>query len=97
MLKIGDVVRVLDGNNIDDYYGGWCMDYYVGVKAYVSKIGHDEFHRVYYVLQAFDDDYDYGGIHGYYFDERGLQLIEHGEILMQEDDDYEGFLPVHKG
>ncbi len=63
-FKVGDLVRVLDGSNADDYMCGWTG----GMNEFVGNT---------YTVEA---DYDEGAYHlegiCYVFDERYLELVE---------------------
>lgn len=65
-FKVGDMVRVLDGENIDKYTCGWCMDKHIGHIFEIGKINDYEGGRFGYRPE--------GDILVY--DERGLELVE---------------------
>lgn len=66
--RVGDKVKVLDGSNIENYAGGWLddMERYVGETMKITSCGCCIVGGVAYRLEG----------SCYYFDERGLELVE---------------------
>ena len=75
-FKAGDKVKILDGDNISGYGGGWTagMRDYVGRTATINKIDKDIKSTPSYLVNEF----------GYTFDERGLEPIEDGKIIISQ-------------
>lgn len=73
-FKIGDVVEVLDGSNIEGYSGGWAksMRKYVGERYEIIEIDNDNEASMYRINNG-DIQYPHGF---YWWDERGLKLVE---------------------
>lgn len=66
-FKVGDIVKVLDGKNIEDYAGGWAVE----MGEFVGKVGKVVSLNSYF-CRGVRLDLDCG----YLFDERGLELVK---------------------
>lgn len=73
-FKVGDKVRVLDGSKIENYFGGWIMDEYVGSVQTIRNLIKKRDIVVYQLKN-----------NRFYWDERGLELVNEGEPMVQID------------
>lgn len=82
-FNIGDHVKILDGNKIENYSGGWIpmMNRFIGKVDTISKITITS-SSVRYGLEKT----------GYVFDERGLETASADDIKDNVDD-----FDIHKG
>lgn len=65
-FKVGDMVRVLDGKDIEHYTHGWCMENHIGHIFEIEKIV--DFKDGHFGYKPKRDIFTY--------DERGLELVE---------------------
>lgn len=83
-FKVGDKVRVLDGNKIESYTCGWfpgMMKKYIGTTTKVEGVEHYTDGRVGYRVSL------RGAPIPCIFDERGLELFENKKIVITKRDD----------
>ena len=68
-FNVGDKVRILDGNNLIDYFGGWTnkMSELVGKTGTITA----RYNYIYHPCPGYKLDIDL-----YLFDERALELVE---------------------
>lgn len=72
IFEVGDIVTVLDGNEIEDYCGGWVMNFAVGKQFKIHSV-----HENGLVYELGSDDLELNNrIEGYIFDKRSLELYE---------------------
>lgn len=71
-FNIGDRVRVLDGSKIEDYTGGWCMEYTVGEEGVITDCTTVEKTTAYKIKF---DNRELGRFESCNFDERGLEPV----------------------
>lgn len=76
-FKVGDMVRILDGSQIENYIGHWAMTECIGMITTISAV-RDNRDGTAYILNGLT----------YSFDERGLELIEKRNIYMPDIVDY---------
>lgn len=65
-FKVGDMVRVLDGKDIEKYTGGWCMEEHIGHIFEIGRI--EDYKGGYFGYRPKGDILTY--------DERGLELVK---------------------
>lgn len=82
-FNIGDHVKILDGNKIENYFGGWnpMMDKYIDKVGTIRKI----------TITSSGVQYDLEKT-SYVFDERGLEAASADDIKGNVDD-----FDIHKG
>jgi len=83
-FKVGDKVRVLDGDRIESYTCGWfpgMMTKYIGITTKVEDVQHYTDGRIGYRISL------RGNLIPCTFDERGLELVENKKIVITKNGD----------
>lgn len=79
-FQVGQKVKVLDGSKIERYTGGWAdtMYKYVGKVFQIREVVKDYDGRIRYLINDAD---------GFWYDERGLEIVEENKIVIRVDPD----------